>query len=266
MSPPDPAADAGPVRDADLDHVRWHDLECGGYRADLELWRAMAADRSPGRILDLGCGTGRVALDLAGAGHEVLGLDIDPVLVAELRRRAALRSLPAGATVGDAAAPRLAERFGLVLAPMQTIQLLGTAGRRGLLRALPRLLAPGARAAIALVEDVEPFDAGDALTVAPDMRDHEGTVYASRPVAVTVSGDGRIVLERVREIVGRDGERTVSGDRIALDVLPADRLEDEARDAGLRVLERREVPATEDHVASAVVVLAAVEEQEPSDA
>jgi len=237
--------------------VRWHDLECGGYAADRELWRELAAARPEGRVLDLGAGTGRVALDLAAAGHRTHGLDIDPVLVAELRRRASLRGLPAGASVGDARRPALAERFGLVLAPMQTVQLLGgPTGRRPLLEALPSLLAPGALAAIALVEDVEPFDEADAVTVAPDMRDFDGTVYASRPTAVALDGE-RILLDRVREIVEPDGTRQVEHDRTVLDVLDAGRLEEEARDAGLRVLARRAIASTDDHVGSAVVILGA---------
>ena len=52
--------------------VIWHDLECGGYVEDLPLWRELAGD---GPVLDLGCGTGRVALDLAARGVPVVGLD-----------------------------------------------------------------------------------------------------------------------------------------------------------------------------------------------
>ena len=37
--------------------VVWHDLECGGYDADLPLWRELAAD-ADGPVLDLGAGTG----------------------------------------------------------------------------------------------------------------------------------------------------------------------------------------------------------------
>ncbi|WP_210493288.1 class I SAM-dependent methyltransferase [Patulibacter sp. SYSU D01012] len=249
-------------RDPDLDHVRWHDLECGGYDADLPLWRELAA-AAPGvaagdaRVLDLGAGTGRVALWLAAAGHPVLGADVDPVFCAELRRRAGVRDVPASAVVSDARELRLAERFPLVLAPMQTVQLLGgAAAREAMLVGIREHLTPGGVAAIAIVEDVEPFDVADAEAVAPDMRDHDGTVYASRPVGVTVA-DGQIVLDRIREIVEPSGERHVSSDRTVLDVLDADTLEDEARHAGLRVLPRRAIGATDDHVGSQVVMLGA---------
>ena len=67
--------------------VVWHDVECGSYAADLPLWRRLAAERG-GPVLDLGCGTGRVALDLAAQGHDVTGLDVEPALVAEFAARA----------------------------------------------------------------------------------------------------------------------------------------------------------------------------------
>lgn len=38
------------------------------------------------RVLDAGCGQGRVGGHLAAAGHDVLGVDLDPVLVAAARR------------------------------------------------------------------------------------------------------------------------------------------------------------------------------------
>jgi SAM-dependent methyltransferase len=37
------------------------------------------------RILDAGCGTGRVGGHLAAAGHRVVGVDLDPELIAEAR-------------------------------------------------------------------------------------------------------------------------------------------------------------------------------------
>ncbi len=40
------------------------------------------------RVLDAGCGTGRVAIELARRGFEVVGLDVDPDMLATARRRA----------------------------------------------------------------------------------------------------------------------------------------------------------------------------------
>ncbi len=249
------------ARTPDLDHIRWHDLECGGYAADHGFWARLAAEHAPAdgtlRVLDIGSGTGRVALPLATAGHRVLATDVDPVLCAELERRAADRAVPVSVTVANACALDLPERFGLIVVPMQTVQLLpGSAGRRAMLAGIRRLLAPGAVAAIAIVEQVEPFGPEDAIGLAPDMHDFDGTVYASRPVGVTIV-DGRIALDRVREIVEPSGHREQATDRTLLEIIDAETLEAEATAARLRVLPRSEIAATPEHVGSQVVMLGA---------
>lgn len=43
---------------------------------------------SPSRVLDAGCGTGRVAVELARRGVDVVGVDLDPSMLAEARRKA----------------------------------------------------------------------------------------------------------------------------------------------------------------------------------
>lgn len=42
----------------------------------------------PGTVLDAGCGTGRVAIELARRGIDVVGVDIDGSMLSEARRRA----------------------------------------------------------------------------------------------------------------------------------------------------------------------------------
>ena len=106
----------------------WHDVENGAYEADLELWRELALGAG-GPVLEIGCGTGRVAIDLARHGHHVLGVDIEPAFVSVLRERAAARNLEASAEVGDVRDLEVTGEFALVIVPMQTIQLFEDAGR-----------------------------------------------------------------------------------------------------------------------------------------
>jgi len=61
-------------QDAHVPEVIWHDVECGAYAADLPLWRDLAISHA-GPVLDVGAGTGRVSLHLAGQGHRVVALD-----------------------------------------------------------------------------------------------------------------------------------------------------------------------------------------------
>jgi SAM-dependent methyltransferase len=240
--------------------VLWHDLECGTYAADLPLWRELAANpaRPAGPILDVGAGTGRVALDLARAGHEVIALDRDEVLLGALRERAEGEALGVGTAVGDARDFALKRAFALVLAPMQTVQLLGgPEGLEGFVRCAAAHLRPGGLLAAALAEAV-PFaqDAGLDLPP-PDMLQTDGWLYASQPIAVRADPEGGAWLERRREAVAPDGARTVDVDRILLDTVTPAALIAAGLRAGLRPLPVCAVEATKDHVGSDVVVLEA---------
>ncbi|MFF5218588.1 class I SAM-dependent methyltransferase [Micromonospora sp. NPDC000442] len=54
-----------------------------------------------GRVLDAGCGTGDLALYLAGHVVEVVGCDLSPTAVEQARRKAASRALPVRFEVAD---------------------------------------------------------------------------------------------------------------------------------------------------------------------
>jgi SAM-dependent methyltransferase len=229
----------------------WHDVECGAYRADLPVWEALA-DEHPGPILDVGAGTGRVALHLAALGREVTALDADPDLLAVLRRRD--REDRVATVAADARELELEQAFALILVPMQTVQLLGgPEGRGRFLAGAARHLAPEGALAVALADALEPFDA--ARLPLPDVGEHEGLALTSQPVAV-YEEDGGWVIERVRRAVAPSGRVEEADDRIRLDTVSPEALEAEAAAHGLRPLARREVGETAEHVGSTVVVLA----------
>jgi SAM-dependent methyltransferase len=236
-----------------MSNAIWHDLECGSYTADLAFWRALA-QRTGGPVLDVGAGTGRTALALAHDGHEVVAIDRDDELLAQLRDRAA--NLEVTTIVADARAFWLGLSFPLIIVPMQTIQLLGgPEGRAGFMEcAAYHLESPGVLA-IAIADDLELFDVSDGILPGPlpDVAEHDGVVFSSRPLAVRVDGDG-FVLERRRETVTADGQLTAEQDLIHLDRLDPDTLEAEGQTAGLRAASRMDIAPTEDYVGSTVVM------------
>ncbi len=235
-----------------MSDVIWHDVECSRYAADLPVWRELAREEA-GPVLDLGAGTGRVTLDLARLGHRVVALDREPLFLEALRERAG--DLPVETVLGDASAFDLGDRrFGLVIAPMQTIQLLGAAGRAGFLRCVRKHLSPHGLLACAMAHELDAFDASTCILPLPDHAVIDGTSWFSQPVALRDVGD-RMAIERVRTIVRPSGERWSTDDVIHLDKVGAGEVEAEAVAAGLRPLEVRVIPPTEEHVGTTVVML-----------
>jgi SAM-dependent methyltransferase len=233
--------------------VVWHDVECGPYVADLPLWRELATSHgSP--VLDVGAGTGRVSLDLARAGHEVVAVDRDPDLLEALRERAG--DLPITTHAADARELDLgAARFPLVLVPMQTLQLLGgPAGRAAFLERAHRHLTPGGVLAAALAEAMDAVDDEHTEPPLPDMREIDGTIYHSQVVSVREWPEATRI-ERVRQTVDLSGQRTAEGDIVTLDRVDAATVAEEAAPLGFDALPPREVPATAEYVGSEVVVL-----------
>jgi SAM-dependent methyltransferase len=231
--------------------VIWHDIECGSYTADLPLWQELARE-ADGPVLDVGAGTGRVALDLARAGHRVTALDLDPALLAALAERAA--GLPVETLVGDAAGFDAGEAvFALVAVPMQTIQLLPDAdARAGFFASARRAVAPGGLVALAITAALESF--GYPAMPLPDTGEAAGWSFVSQPTAVR-QVDGGMRIERLRQTLSPTGERAATEDLVVLADLTAAELESEGAAAGLEPLPARDIEPTDDHVGSTVVLL-----------
>jgi SAM-dependent methyltransferase len=230
--------------------VIWHDAENGSYSADLPLWEELAR-AAGGPVLDLGCGTGRVALHLARRGHQTVGLDLDPELIAALAERA--DGLPLRPLVGDAQSFELDADIALALAPMQLAQLLpDSPARVECLSCIAAHLRPGGRAALAIVEALPRESEGPPPL--PDVREVDGWVYSSLPLDAVDIGE-EIVIQRLRQTVSPAGELSEEENEIRIRTVAAAELEREAVAAGLVPLPRREIAPTDLHVGSTVVVL-----------
>ncbi len=248
------SAPARGTRNEERGTVVWHDAECGAYEADLPLWEELA-EAADGPVLELGCGTGRVALHLARRGHAVVGIDSDAELIAELCERAAAEGLTVGAEQADAAGFSLDKRFGLIVAPMQLVQLLpdGEARHECLSAAAAHLESGGCLALAIVAEARTGTPPSPAL---PDVRERDGWVYSSMPLGVIREGDS-LLLERLRQTVDPDGHLEESHNAVRLRMLSTASLEREGRPAGLSPAGRRRIEATDAHVGSTVVLLGA---------
>lgn len=237
----------------------WQEIEFGSYRADLPLWAELATARG-GPVLELGAGAGRVALHLAGSGTEVIAVDRDAELAAELESRAERAGAPVTVLIADLATPgeiALPAPPRLAIAPLHVLQELEGGNRRALLRALAELLAPGALLAAAVVDESTLLSEGLAPDkILPDLREIGDWVYSSEPLWVQVGGR-TMRVRRLRERVSPEGEieRTVHDE--LLERVSPDQLEDEAREAGLHPAGRRAIEAGANE-ADSVVVLAEV--------
>jgi SAM-dependent methyltransferase len=239
----------------------WHDAENGSYAADLPLWEELA-ESCGGPVLELGCGTGRVAIHLARRGHRVIGLDRDPELLAVLQERAAdLRHSGTGREPEALVKPLLADArdFGLeppaslVLAPTHLMQLLDDSVERAeSLGCVAAALRPGGLFAAAIIEGMpEPDGAPPPL---PDVREVDGWVYSSLAIEAAV-GPGEIVIRRLRQTVSPAGELSEEPNEIRIATFAAELLEAEAAAHGLAPAGRHVIPPTDLHVGSLVVVL-----------
>jgi SAM-dependent methyltransferase len=128
---------------------RFKDLAAAGHDlvGEARLVDAMLSRGS--RVLDAGSGTGRISAYLAEAGHTVVGVDGDPVLVA------AAQEEYAGPTflVGDLAeldlpARGVPEPFDAIVCAGNVVTFLAPSTRREVLQRMRAHLSEGGRAAI----------------------------------------------------------------------------------------------------------------------
>jgi SAM-dependent methyltransferase len=93
-------------------------------RRDVPFWRRLATEID-GRVLELGCGTGRILAPLARAGIDVTGVERSERMLFYARRRLRRARASAPMVRGDIRQlPFLAREFDLVMAPYGMLQSL----------------------------------------------------------------------------------------------------------------------------------------------
>ncbi len=141
MNPP-----TAPTPTANYDRVaRYYDVDMARNMPfdDVRLYRRLA-QAARGRVLELGCGNGRILLELIADGADALGIDGSAGMLSELRRKARLRELPPRVARMNMHALGLARGFALVLCPFSLVTYVTSEPKlQRLLANLRALLAPG---------------------------------------------------------------------------------------------------------------------------
>ena len=157
MSPPRAYYDSGSLHIESYDSI--YEPLPDALAGDVAFYAAVA-ERGGGPVLEIGCGTGRVALALAAAGFDVIGIDLSQEMLAQANAKRAALPPAAAARLqlarGDMRDFTLGRRFATVILPFRTFHLLlSEAGQRRSLACIARHLDPGGRVAIHLFDAPE---------------------------------------------------------------------------------------------------------------
>ncbi|MGH3322280.1 MAG: class I SAM-dependent DNA methyltransferase [Nocardioidaceae bacterium] len=151
-----------------------------------------------GRVLELGIGTGRVALPLAARGLDVHGIDASPRMVERLRAKPGGTQLPV--VIGDFADVGYDGSFALVYVVFNTFFALLSQEEqvRCFAGVTARLDQGGAFAIEAFVPDPSRFDRGQRVQVT-ELGDAEVRLQASRHDSVTQRVSSQDILVAAQE-------------------------------------------------------------------
>ncbi|MCG7581285.1 MULTISPECIES: class I SAM-dependent DNA methyltransferase [Mycolicibacterium] len=123
--------------------ARWERLAASGVgvHGEADLIESLLSETGGSTVLDAGCGTGRVAIELAARGFAVVGLDADPAMLAAARSKAPdLRWIEADLVDTGA---HLGEAFDLVALPGNVMIFLDRGTEPDVVGQLAARLRPG---------------------------------------------------------------------------------------------------------------------------
>ncbi|MDQ3871289.1 MAG: class I SAM-dependent methyltransferase [Chloroflexota bacterium] len=229
--------------------ARYYDLDLSVEPGDLPLYVALA-QRTGGPVLELAVGTGRLAVPLASAGWEVIGVDRDPHMLARAHDRWRAvdgdRAARLELVTADLVEVELRRSFALVVLALNSLLLLGSGDlQAGALRTMARHLRPGGLAVVDVwlpgPDDLALYDGRLLLEwIRDDQETGERVAKMTSAVhdAATATVDLEAIFDAwppgggaVRRVARRDRLRLVSGDELvrraedaglAVDLLAAD--------------------------------------------
>jgi SAM-dependent methyltransferase len=189
------------------------------FDGDLPFYLELAGAQG-GRVLEVACGTGRVVVPLARAGHRVVGIDVSSAMLELARAKLARFGAQAELIQADMRSFRLSRRgFDLaILAVKSFAYLLERADQSACLEAVHQHLRPGGLLAIDLLHPRPDFVAAPRGYLRDDLVQRQGSngqivsriesvvstdlaaqVRVIRSIYEVVDGDGKVVDKRFVE-------------------------------------------------------------------
>jgi ubiquinone/menaquinone biosynthesis C-methylase UbiE len=214
----------------------WENRQTVG-RRDIAFWQRMAAPVE-GPILELGCGTGRVALPLGRHGSRVVGIDRSASMLARARTRVKRAKLHQRIQLirGDIGhLPFPAKSFSLVMAPYGILQsLLDEQVLAATLTDVRRVLTRGGTFGLELVADLPAWDEySNRITLRGERGPH------GKPIRLieTVKQDRRNHITRFEQrfVEGRGGSATIRKFSLAFRTLTVPQMVQRLEQAGMEV-------------------------------
>jgi len=180
---------------------------------EIDQLEALLAIRPPRRILDLPCGQGRHAIELASRGYDVTGVDLSPFMLKVAEERARAAGVRARWLAGDMRAPIAGEKFDVVLNLFTSLGYFADAADdRRVVSAAAAMLVPEGRFVLEMIngervmarfQEREWFTVGQTAVVEQRSLDRA----ARRMVVertVTTPSETEVNLHAIRLYSGRD--------------------------------------------------------------
>ncbi|RWX74001.1 MAG: hypothetical protein Metus_0026 [Candidatus Methanosuratincola subterraneus] len=120
-----------------------YDIMYGNYREDIDFYRR-EAKKVQGKVLEVGCGTGRIYLELLKEGIDVEGIDISQRMLNQLKEKASAMGLSPKVSVADMRNFDLGRKFSLIIVPFRSfLYNITTEDQLSTLRSFHKHLEPG---------------------------------------------------------------------------------------------------------------------------